>query len=75
MADGSASRGEVRSLVLALKFIEAEMVVGELGRQPVVLLDDVFSELDQTRQKCLVKNFQNNQVILTSVGEGGIRLG
>lgn len=71
-ADGSASRGEVRSLVLALKFIEAEMIVERLGRQPVVLLDDVFSELDQTRQKCLVKNFQNNQVILTSVGEGGI---
>lgn len=73
-ADGSASRGEVRSLVLALKFIEAEMIVERLGRQPVVLLDDVFSELDQTRQKCLVKNFQNNQVILTSVGEGGIAI-
>ncbi len=74
-ADGSASRGEVRSLVLALKFIEAEMIVGRLGRKPVVLLDDVFSELDQTRQKCLVKNFQDNQVVLTSVGEGGLRWG
>lgn len=67
-ADGSASRGEVRSSVLALKFIEAEMVVSVLGRKPVVLLDDVFSELDEARQRCLVKNFQENQVILTSVG-------
>lgn len=67
-ADGSASRGEVRSSVLALKFIEADMVVSVLGRRPVVLLDDVFSELDETRQKCLVKNFQRNQIILTSVG-------
>lgn len=66
-ADGSASRGEVRSSVLALKFIEADMVVSVLGKRPLVLLDDVFSELDETRQKCLVKNFQRNQVILTAV--------
>lgn len=69
-ADGSASRGEVRSMVIALKFIEAEMIVDKLGRKPVVLLDDVFSELDDLRQVCLVKNFHENQVILTSVGEG-----
>lgn len=67
-ADGSASRGEVRSMVIALKFIEAEMIVGRLGKAPVVLLDDVFSELDETRQRCLVKNFQKNQIFLTSVG-------
>ncbi len=67
-ADGSASRGEVRSMVIALKFIEADMVMAKLGKTPVVLLDDVFSELDEMRQKCLVKNFQDNQVILTSVG-------
>ena len=34
----------------------------------MVLLDDVFSELDEKRQNALVKNFQENQVILTSVG-------
>lgn len=65
-ADGSASRGEVRSIVIALKFIEAEMVKGETGKMPVVLLDDVFSELDDIRQKCLVRNFRENQIILTS---------
>lgn len=68
-ADGSASRGEVRSSVLALKFIEAEMIMCELGRRPLVLLDDVFSELDATRQECLVKNFQDNQIVITSVGD------
>lgn len=66
-ADGSASRGETRSIVVAMKFIEAEMVLGRTGRKPVVLLDDVFSELDARRQECLVKNFKDNQVILTSV--------
>ena len=66
-AEGTASRGETRSIVLALKFIEAEMLCEELMRKPLVLLDDVFSELDEMRQKALVKNFQENQVILTSV--------
>jgi recombinational DNA repair ATPase RecF len=32
-----------------------------------VLLDDVFSELDASRRKCLVQNFKGNQVIITSV--------
>lgn len=67
LADGSASRGEVRSIILALKFIEAEEMALILGKKPVVLLDDVFSELDGVRQKCLVKNFKDHQVILTSV--------
>lgn len=68
-ADGSASRGEVRSSILALKFIEAQMVLEALQKRPVVLLDDVFSELDEMRQKCLVKNFKDHQIILTSVGQ------
>lgn len=66
-ADDSASRGETRSIILAVKFIEANLIYQKLGLKPVVLLDDVFSELDETRRKCLVKNFKNNQVIITSV--------
>jgi len=68
IADGSASRGEVRSMVVALKFIEAEMLYEKLGKRPVVLLDDVFSELDEVRSAALVENFKDNQIILTSVG-------
>lgn len=68
LADGSASRGEVRSLIIALKFIEAEMLEKRLSKKPVVLLDDVFSELDEARQEALVSNFKENQIILTSVG-------
>ena len=67
LAEGSASRGEVRSIVVALKFIEADMILKSVGKAPVVLLDDVFSELDETRQKALVYNFKKNQVIITSV--------
>ncbi|MEE0887853.1 MAG: DNA replication and repair protein RecF [Candidatus Saccharimonadaceae bacterium] len=66
-ADGSASRGESRSLILALKFIEANLIYTKSGKRPIILLDDVFSELDPVRRKCLVRNFQDNQVIITSV--------
>ena len=66
-ADGSASRGESRSIILALKFIEADLIYQKLSQKPIILLDDVFSELDESRRKCLVKNFKDNQVIITSV--------
>ena len=67
LASGSASRGETRSIIIALKFIEAEMILKIIGKRPVVLLDDVFSELDATRREALVKNFKENQIVLTSV--------
>ena len=66
-ADGSASRGETRSIILALKFIEAKLIEEYLNLKPLILLDDVFSELDDTRRRSLISNFQDNQVILTSV--------
>ena len=66
-ADGTASRGEIRSIVIALKFLEAELVEAELHKKPLVLLDDVFSELDEKRQKALAQKFKDNQVIITSV--------
>lgn len=66
-AEGSASRGESRSIILALKFIEANMTIDKLGHKPIILLDDVFSELDEVRRKCLIENFKDHQVIITSV--------
>lgn len=66
-ADGSASRGETRSIILALKFIEANIIDQILGKKPIVLLDDVFSELDNKRRSSLIDNFKNHQVIITSV--------
>ena len=66
-ADGSASRGESRSIILALKFIEADLIKERDGRKPLILLDDVFSELDEKHKNSLIQNFKNHQVILTSV--------
>jgi len=65
-ADGSASRGENRSMILALKFIEAQILEKELNKKPIVLLDDIFSELDELRQKHLIDNFKNYQMVITS---------
>ena len=66
-ASTSASRGETRSVILALKFTEADLILEKQKQKPLVLLDDVFSELDEARRKCLVKNFKDHQVIITSV--------
>ena len=70
-ADGSASRGEMRSIILALKFIEAQVLHEETGLRPVVLLDDIFSELDEARQKHLIFNFKDYQMIITSTNVPG----
>ncbi len=67
LANGSASRGETRSIILALKFVEANLIYEKLHQKPIVLLDDVFSELDHARRRCLIKNFKDHQVIITSV--------
>lgn len=60
-----ASRGEVRSIVLALKFIEVDIVEQITNIKPLILLDDVFSELDELRQKYLMDS-QQGQIIITS---------
>jgi DNA replication and repair protein RecF len=59
-----ASRGEVRSIVLALKFLEVNIIEKITGQKPVILLDDVFSELDDERQKSLLS--AENQIVITS---------
>ncbi|MGB4762528.1 MAG: DNA replication and repair protein RecF [Candidatus Saccharimonas sp.] len=61
-----ASRGEVRTVILALKFIEVGLIESILDRQPIILLDDVFGELDETRQKELIHSFRDYQIIITA---------
>ncbi len=71
-AIGSASRGEVRTIILALKFLEVDIVQEVTGLQPVVLLDDVLSELDDKRQSHLATKFQDHQIIMTSTNPPAI---
>lgn len=65
-AGSAASRGEVRSLVLSLKLIEVDMVRERLGRAPLLLLDDVFSELDNARRAALIEASADAQTIITT---------
>lgn len=60
-----SSQGQQRSIVLALKFAELEIFSEELGEQPVLVLDDVFSELDTTRQRRLYERMEKYQTIIT----------
>jgi DNA replication and repair protein RecF len=61
-----ASRGEVRSVVLALKFLEVAIIESITNKTPIILLDDVFSELDKDRQRYLIESTTRNQIIITS---------
>jgi DNA replication and repair protein RecF len=60
-----ASQGQQRSIVLALKIAELMVFEKELGEKPVLVLDDVFSELDSTRQKKLYALLDGYQVLMT----------
>lgn len=62
----SASRGEFRTLLLSLKLAEIEYIKKETKKNPVLLLDDVFSELDRKRQSHLLKTIKNCQTIITT---------
>lgn len=61
-----ASRGEVRTIVLALKFLEVAIIEQITNIKPLILLDDVFSELDIERQKSLSDTIRTHQIIITS---------
>ncbi|MFC1747997.1 hypothetical protein ACFL2V_04250, partial [Pseudomonadota bacterium] len=61
-----ASRGEYRSLLLALKLIELKFYGEKSGNRPLLLLDDVFSELDFDRQKKLTEAIKEHQTIITA---------
>lgn len=62
----AASRGETRTLLLALKIIEMELVEEKTGGMPLLLLDDVFSELDGSRRKALTKFLRKYQTVITT---------
>lgn len=63
-----ASQGQQRTLVLALKLGELEIIKEKTGFSPILLLDDVLAELDENRQNYLLKSIEKDvQTIITSV--------
>ena len=61
-----SSQGQQRTLALALKLAEGEIVKKEKGSYPVFLLDDVLSELDSARRAYLIEEIKDKQVIMTT---------
>jgi len=63
-----ASQGQQRTVVLALKLSELDIITAKTGNEPVLLLDDVLAELDDLRQNYLLKSIKPNvQTVITSV--------
>ena len=70
-ARGYASQGQQRTSVVSLKLAEAELVARRTGEPPVLLLDDVLSELDLERRAALLRHVGGGgQVVITSVDVG-----
>lgn len=59
------SQGQQRTAALSLKLSEIEIIKGEVGEYPILLLDDVMSELDINRQNFLIKSLKNVQTFVT----------
>lgn len=63
-----ASQGEQRTLALALRLASHRLVAARLGSPPLLLLDDVFSELDPLRSDALVRSLPAGQAFLATAG-------
>ncbi len=65
-ASETASRGEMRTIMLAFKLLEVELQQHHSGQKPLILLDDVFSELDIAREQKLIHALSTYQTIITA---------
>jgi DNA replication and repair protein RecF len=65
-ASQTASRGEIRTLVLVLKMLEADFIEKVQQKKPILLFDDVFSELDGKRRQELVTFLKPYQSFITT---------
>ncbi len=60
-----ASRGQQRTLILALKLCEVQYLETHTGERPILLLDDIFSELDEKHREAIKNTLGQQQTILT----------
>lgn len=71
-----ASQGQQRTVVLATKLAELEFMREEVGEYPILLLDDVLSELDFSRRSAFLETIGNKvQTLLTTTDRGSFQLG
>ena len=65
-----ASQGQQRTAAISIKMAELKMLADFYGEMPVLLLDDVLSELDEYRQEYILKSIDEAQVIITCTDTG-----
>ena len=63
--DVYGSQGQHRTAVLSLKLSELQVIYDEIGENPILLLDDFMSELDEFRRMNFLENIEDTQVIIT----------
>ncbi|MGI2294422.1 DNA replication/repair protein RecF [Paenibacillus sp. GXUN7292] len=69
------SQGQQRTTALSIKLAEIELIREEIGEYPILLLDDVLSELDHNRQTQLIETFQDKvQTFITTTSLDSVRL-
>jgi DNA replication and repair protein RecF len=64
-----ASQGQCRTAALSVKLAERELHFAAAGEYPVLLLDDVLSELDRNRQNFILNHIDNGQIFITCCGD------
>ncbi len=69
-----ASQGQKRSIALSIKLAEAEIIKKITDKQPVILLDDVMSELDKSRQNYILNKIKGVQVFITCCDEENFKI-
>ena len=67
-----ASQGQTRTAALSIKLAEREIFLAETGEYPVLLLDDVLSELDTKRQEFVLNRIGGGQTLITCCEDEGI---
>ena len=69
-----ASQGQMRTASVSIKLAEREIYFGENGEYPILLLDDVLSELDAKRQEYILGRISEGQVLITCCDDNSIKM-
>ncbi len=69
------SQGQMRTCVLKMKLAECEIIKNICGKKPVLLLDDILSELDEKRKEFFLNNIKDKQIFITCTKKEKINSG
>ena len=68
------SQGQVRTSAISLKLAQRELMANQTGEIPILLLDDVLSELDPGRQEFVLNQITDGQVFITCCDRNSVKL-